>query len=1078
MARNKDLPQIGVEAVVLNEKGYVKSIGNISKKTKQASAGLTQQSNKSKILGKASEDLGARVNRFVDSLTNMIGVGDTTSKQLGAWAGELVTGLTPALAVAITGVVALGIAFIKLGLRSAEIDGIRRSFISLANHVGFTSESMLSSMRKAAAGTIADTELMRQANIALSGATQDVGFAFGKALPDLLAVARVQAGATGKSVEFLFESLVSGIKRSSPLLIDNTGLLLDIVAAETEYAVAIGITREQLTEEEKQIALITATVAAGNQAIEDAGGIYESSATKIGRMGASLQNTWDRLATAIQPAFDLIVGVADSVLQAVLSVVNGFIGIAGFIINIITGIIQGIMSAIGWIIQPLVDIVSRAKENLEGLVTLVRDNAERLAKGAGRMMSGLALGILQGLNQFVLPAVLLVAKTIADFLIGASPPPVGPLSTIDQGGANVMSAWAEGFLQGNLQPIEQVTAQVSQMMGDVATASIGQVENQLAQINRFLTPFENRIKLLDARYTKLNEAASGAIAAIDRQQAQLLKALSEGDEGARDRIRQLDAERAAIQFNMNQQTGALDQAKIQLALAQASVGPRKAALEIRKAQLAVETKLGTATARTSAIQAKKPGAPKPGAAGVAAKPGVAVDKDIFGVEEATEDLGPDLGAAFMEGLLSPEVSAALATAEGLSGDISAEFGRITPEGLGGRFTAMFAGLGETLQTGLLQPFQDVVDDVFAFFSGDPDSLNQRITDFVSGIGGVFLGIGDALRDSFVGEFILAANRIVVDVFGLDNALSIPGRISHFITNIGTFFSGIGQALEDSFVGNFLAAGQSIFTSLFDATDPLSLAARIMLLPSQIGLWLLTLPQLLLDNLVTPFLEKSGEVITALFSLDDPTTLGGAIWQFFSGDGPGSLRGLLNSGLLALASFPAAIGSALSQVGVFVWNAIAVPIINVINWVITKLNEFISRVNEALEPIEEFLLSIGVSSQLEVGTVGLVNTTVPGWITGAATGGLFGPGMMLVGEKGPELAQVGSASKMAVFPADFTGAVVDLTSVLVELISAPSPVRNAGGTQITDASNTTVNFNGMRSGDESRRAAMSLRLFTK
>ncbi|WP_461367314.1 lytic transglycosylase domain-containing protein, partial [Candidatus Darwinibacter acetoxidans] len=41
-----------------------------------------------------------------------------------------------------------------------------------------------------------------------------------------------------------------------------------------------------------------------------------------------------------------------------------------------------------------------------------------------------------------------LAQNIADYLVGESPPPVGPLSDIDEGGAAIMEAWTEGVVEG------------------------------------------------------------------------------------------------------------------------------------------------------------------------------------------------------------------------------------------------------------------------------------------------------------------------------------------------------------------------------------------------------------------------------------------------------------------------------------------------------------------------------------------------------------------------------------------------------------------------------------------------------
>src|SRR5690606_38205575 len=131
----------------------------------------------------------------------------------------------------------------------------------------------------------------RQANIALAGAIGEFGIQFGQKLPKLLEIARAQARATRQSVDFLYQSIITGIKRGSPLLIDNIGLVLKVGEANQAYAESVGKTVEQLTAEEKQIALLNATVEAGQEILNIYGQQQETAAEKMARAQATITNT-------------------------------------------------------------------------------------------------------------------------------------------------------------------------------------------------------------------------------------------------------------------------------------------------------------------------------------------------------------------------------------------------------------------------------------------------------------------------------------------------------------------------------------------------------------------------------------------------------------------------------------------------------------------------------------------------------------------------------------------------------------------------------------------------------------------
>jgi phage-related protein len=128
----------------------------------------------------------------------------------------------------------------------------------------------------------------------------------GKSLPRLLEVARAAAKATGQDVGFLFESLVSGIKRSSPMLIDNTGLVLKMGEANEAMAASLGKAVTELTAEEKQIALLNATTAAGQKMIDEFGGGAVTAAEQIAQFKAQIQNTKDEVGIAFLPALQAL----------------------------------------------------------------------------------------------------------------------------------------------------------------------------------------------------------------------------------------------------------------------------------------------------------------------------------------------------------------------------------------------------------------------------------------------------------------------------------------------------------------------------------------------------------------------------------------------------------------------------------------------------------------------------------------------------------------------------------------------------------------------------------------------------
>lgn len=94
---------------------------------------------------------------------------------------------------------------------AAEAEGIRQAYSKIDG-------TNIESLRKSVKGTVSDMELMRNTVVATT-----LGLKASK-MPELFAFAAQRANETGESVQFLVDSIVKGIGRKSPLILDNLGI--------------------------------------------------------------------------------------------------------------------------------------------------------------------------------------------------------------------------------------------------------------------------------------------------------------------------------------------------------------------------------------------------------------------------------------------------------------------------------------------------------------------------------------------------------------------------------------------------------------------------------------------------------------------------------------------------------------------------------------------------------------------------------------------------------------------------------------------------------------------------------------
>ena len=202
---------------------------------------------------------------------------------------------------------AIGVGAAMMALRKAseltklasDAINVERAFRNLSKEP----DKMLQAMKKAVGGTIAEFELMKQFNqAALLGLPLD-------RFDEMISIARGAAVATGQSMDFMLNSIVTGIGRQSKLMIDNLGILVSVEAANEKYAKSLGRTAASLTDVERKTAFANAVLDAGAKNLANMGGAAKGSFDGVNRLGATLADMGISVGGVVVPAVD---GFADA----------------------------------------------------------------------------------------------------------------------------------------------------------------------------------------------------------------------------------------------------------------------------------------------------------------------------------------------------------------------------------------------------------------------------------------------------------------------------------------------------------------------------------------------------------------------------------------------------------------------------------------------------------------------------------------------------------------------------------------------------------------------------------------------
>jgi len=178
--------------------------------------------------------------------------------------------------------IGIGISAIQIGSfvkdvsrLAGEAQGVKAAFDRLPDSI-----KLMNDLKDATGGTVSELELMKRSVMA---SNFDISL---KALPQLLEFATLRARQTGQSVNYLVDSIVTGIGRKSKLILDNLGISAVQLTEALGGASAASSTIGEVAEAVGRIA---------TENLKKMGSLTDDAAVKSDRLAAS----WENLKVAI-----------------------------------------------------------------------------------------------------------------------------------------------------------------------------------------------------------------------------------------------------------------------------------------------------------------------------------------------------------------------------------------------------------------------------------------------------------------------------------------------------------------------------------------------------------------------------------------------------------------------------------------------------------------------------------------------------------------------------------------------------------------------------------------------------------
>jgi len=222
-------------------------------------------------------------------------MGDTggeTKKATGIMQGfsGAMIGINQALELAGKGARAFQAAF-DFARQGAVLNQTTESFERMAASLG-PNINLLDELRAASRNTVDDLTLMSSVLTLTAGTSKELGDAMLQSSPRLMEIAKAASALnpTLGDTAWMFESINSGIKRNSPLILDNLGIVVRVGEANEKYAESLGKTVAELTAAETQQALLNEVLEAGGRLIDQAGGSAESALDPFDEFTTTVKN--------------------------------------------------------------------------------------------------------------------------------------------------------------------------------------------------------------------------------------------------------------------------------------------------------------------------------------------------------------------------------------------------------------------------------------------------------------------------------------------------------------------------------------------------------------------------------------------------------------------------------------------------------------------------------------------------------------------------------------------------------------------------------------------------------------------
>jgi len=487
------IERIGMEAYL----GLAEFNKNVSSYGKSIEALVSKTGKAAQASGKASAAITGK-GGLGGALGSLIPV-------LGGVGASLVSIAGPLLAAG-TGLFALGKTVVEVKEMITEalpMEGVQKAFYALAASAGSSGQEMLAAFRVASGGMIDELTLMQRFN----KAAQLVSLDFAVNLPEAIGYLGKVSAATGESMDYLYNSLITGVGRLSKPILDNLNVMVDLELAYQDWAAANGKVADSLTQTEKQAAVMAQVMAQLRVNTAALTSPTELASGAVAALGSEFANLRRDIGSIFLPA---VQAGATALRQMILNIREA-IDVGGEwragMVELGAWLKAIVVTVGGFGISMTEGLIGPLGKGFSELILFLGKIAMAAAQWGANIVASLATGMIAAMRTVLIPVFTTLARIMAYWMAPGSPPRFAP--DIYDWGTATMGEFIRGMTDadfGALNAIQKPLQEVLDLFAAQGRMEKGEVGPTYVSISkRIIADLQGTGKVTEETLAALRE---------------------------------------------------------------------------------------------------------------------------------------------------------------------------------------------------------------------------------------------------------------------------------------------------------------------------------------------------------------------------------------------------------------------------------------------------------------------------------------------------------------------------------------------------------------------------------------------